>query len=173
MVYTGVRRVTVGPDETIVELHDATEGRCPVRLTPMGVQEVLEALAQALVQIRGAQPALERPLHNVTAWTPLVNAVHDAALLLTTSAGLRVRRDASMPTGGPSCGRISPCSMRRRSRSRCTDARMSRQPYTVLWPPQKFCNVLRLYGDRVHRSFMLTSVRSGDRQRVESIASIR
>ena len=45
--YTGVRRVTVGPDETIIELHDAHDGHRPVRLTPMAVQELCEALAQA------------------------------------------------------------------------------------------------------------------------------
>ena len=60
--YTGVRRVTVGSDETTIELHDGSTGACPLRLTPMAVQELLEALAQALVQIREAQPALERPL---------------------------------------------------------------------------------------------------------------
>jgi len=54
--YTGVRRVTVGPDETIIELHDAHDGHRPVRLTPMAVQELFEALAQALVQIRGRSP---------------------------------------------------------------------------------------------------------------------
>ena len=79
----------VGPDETILELHDATEGRGSVRLTPMAVQEVVEALAQALVQIRGAQPALERPLYTITAWNPMINGLHEHALLLPTSEGLQ------------------------------------------------------------------------------------
>ena len=32
-----------------------------------------------------------RPLYTITAWTPLVNAVHDAALLLTTSRRAQLR----------------------------------------------------------------------------------
>ncbi len=66
-----------------------TEGSCPVRLSPMAVQELFEALAQALVQVRGAQPALERPLYTITAWNPMINGLHEHALLLTTSEGLQ------------------------------------------------------------------------------------
>ena len=131
MVYTGVQRVTVGPDETIVELHDATEGRCPVRLTPMAVQEVVEALAQALVQIRGAQPALERPLYSITDWAPLMNGRHEHALLLTTFEGLQfaVALDAELRAQLRAHLALL---RRRRSRRRCTDARMPHPPYTVL-----------------------------------------
>ena len=115
-----------GPDETIIELHDAQQGACALRLTPMAVQELLEALGQALVRIQGAQPALERPLYSITDWAPLVNAVHDHALLRTTSNGPGVRPGARR--GSASCGRISPCSTRRRSRRRSTDDRMSTRP---------------------------------------------
>jgi hypothetical protein len=73
---------------TIVELHDATEGTCPVRLTPIAVQELLEARGRALVRIRRADPALERRLYTITEWAPMINGVQDHALLLTTSAGL-------------------------------------------------------------------------------------
>ena len=41
------------------------------------------------MRIRGADPALERPLYTITEWNPMMNGLHKHALLLTTFEGLQ------------------------------------------------------------------------------------
>ena len=106
MVYTGVQCVTVGPDETIVEVHDGSTGACSLRLTPMAVQALLEALGQAPVWIRKRIAALGRPSTPSTAWNPMIDGLHEYTLRLTTWEGLQFAAglDAG-PAGAVATGR--------------------------------------------------------------------
>jgi hypothetical protein len=69
-------------------------------------------------------------LYTITAWTPLVNAVHESAWLLTTSEGLEfaVALDADLQA----ClrGHLPLLD----AAARDVNALMPRQSYTVLWP---------------------------------------